>query len=303
MRRSARRVITVAAAVGILALTVAPADAATQAKTSPAAVAAPNCGGQPNVISLTGTVMHCTFDDEFDGSSLDRSKWTPVTSATSGLIAGPVGCFVSAPNNISVADGTLNLTARKESTPFVCPDRYGWFASQYTAGQVASSGLFSQTYGRVMIRAKFPAATVAGLQSSLWMWPQNLPATGLQGEIDIAEEYSSTPDRVIPYLHYGFNTRSMNLSTWTNVPTNYTCLIDNVNAFHTYAVEWTPTTLTIGYDGKFCLQDHVAATGPSPFNQPFFIALTQSLGINNNAFNAKTPLPALTQIDYVRAWK
>jgi hypothetical protein len=96
MRRSARRVITVAAAVGILALTVAPADAATQVKTSPGVAVAPNCGGQPNVISLTGTVMHCTFDDEFDGSSLDRSKWTPVTSATSGLIAGPVGCVVNA---------------------------------------------------------------------------------------------------------------------------------------------------------------------------------------------------------------
>jgi hypothetical protein len=43
---------------------------------------------------------------------------------------------------------------------------------------------------------------------------------------------------------------------------------------------------------------------PAPFDQPFFLALTQALGIGGNAFNpATTPLPATTQIDYVRIWQ
>jgi hypothetical protein len=43
---------------------------------------------------------------------------------------------------------------------------------------------------------------------------------------------------------------------------------------------------------------------PAPFDQPFFIALTQALGVGTNSFNpATTPLPATTSIDYVRVWK
>jgi hypothetical protein len=34
------------------------------------------------------------------------------------------------------------------------------------------------------------------------------------------------------------------------------------------------------------------------------IALTQELGIGGNAFNpASTPLPATTEVDYVRVWR
>jgi len=35
------------------------------------------------------------------------------------------------------------------------------------------------------------------------------------------------------------------------------------------------------------------STGSEPFNEPFFIALTQS---------SSTPLPATTEVDWVRAW-
>jgi hypothetical protein len=42
----------------------------------------------------------------------------------------------------------------------------------------------------------------------------------------------------------------------------------------------------------------------APFDQPFFIALTQALGVGTNALDpSSTPLPATTSIDYVRVWK
>ncbi|MDT4912152.1 MAG: hypothetical protein QOC66_1280 [Pseudonocardiales bacterium] len=307
MRRLACLLLTAALAVlTTLAVANGPAGAGTAKPTATATAAAPpTCGGYATVPKLGGAgLWYCSFDDEFSGSSLDPTKWTPVTSTMSGLIAGPVGCFVDSPNNISVGNGVLSLTARKEAKPFTCTNRYGWYGTEYTAGQVASSGLFSQTYGRFAIRAKFPASTVAGLQSALWMWPQNLPSTGLQGEIDIAEEYSVSADRVVPYLHYNYDADSVNVATKTNIPTNYYCMINNVNAFHEYTLDWTPRTISIFYDGKMCLQNNLDPQGPSPFNQPFFLALTQSLGIKNNLFNpATTQLPATTQVDYVRVWK
>ena len=72
--------------------------------------------------------------------------------------------------------------------------------------------------------------------------------------------------------------------------TNNECMIPNLAAFHTYAVEWTTTSIKIIYDGRTCL--------------PFSIALTQALGVGTNEFDpGSTPLPATTQLDYVRVWK
>jgi beta-glucanase (GH16 family) len=121
------------------------------------------------------------------------------------------------------------------------------------------------------------------------------------GEIDIAEIYSRYADRAIPYIHYDAATYDPNV-------TNTACLISNVAAFHTYAVEWTTSTLKIVYDGQTCLVDSWNPASPlikpQPFDQPFIIALTQALGIDTNAFDpATTPLPATTSVDYVRVWK
>ena len=261
---------------------------------------------QQSCVSLPksgGGSWTCTFDDEFDGSALDTSTWMPITTAGNGLANGPA-CWVDSPSNISVSGGTLNLTARKDEQPFTCPSKKGAFTTQYSSGQVATYGKFAQTYGRFSVRASFPAATVAGLQSSLWMWPQNNMTTGLTGEIDIAEVYSIYADRAIPYLHYAYDPTTVDAASGTNVVTNNYCLIQNVNAFHEYTLEWTPTTMTIRYDGATCLVDHYRTVGASPFDQPYFVALTSALGIGGNAYDPDTtPLPATTRIDWVRAWR
>jgi hypothetical protein len=59
--------------------------------------------------------------------------------------------------------------------------------------------------------------------------------------------------------------------------TSYDCLI-NQGWCNTYGVDWTPTAITVMYNGQPCLIDH-PSTGSEPFNQPFFIALTQALGV------------------------
>jgi beta-glucanase (GH16 family) len=308
MKLGLRRPSILAAAAFALLGSGVPAAAGSPAPTSarPAAhpPAAPNCGAP--VARPGGGTWTCSFDDEFSGSTLDRTKWVPVTSALSGTMGGPA-CYVDNPSNISVSNGVLNLTARKAPAPFTCSVQGYPLATQYTSGQVATTGKFSQTYGRFAVRAKFPATTVAGLQSSLWMWPQDSATSGSSGEIDIAEEYSQYADRAVPYLHYPYNPLTSALGTNTNIVTNNQCLIANVNAFHEYAIDWTPTTITVEYDGQTCLVDNYVSTlpdGAAPFNQPFFMVLTQALGIYSNAFVPdQTPLPATTQVDWVHIYK
>jgi beta-glucanase (GH16 family) len=85
-------------------------------------------------------------------------------------------------------------------------------------------------------------------------------------------------------------------------------MISNPAAFHTYAVEWTSSSIKIIYDGSTCLlhtfNPALPLTNAQPFDQPFIIALTQALGIATNQFDpGTTPLPATTEVDYVRVWQ
>jgi beta-glucanase (GH16 family) len=262
---------------------------------------APTCGGTA-IAKASGALWKCTVDDEFNGTTLNTALWVPSLTSTYGYHSG-VECVVNTPNNISVSGGYLNLTARKEAAPFVCKSPYGNYTTQYTAATVSTSGKFSQAYGRFEVRAKFPAATVAGLQSSIWLFPEAATKYGvwpLSGEIDIAETYSQYPDRAIPFIHYGAAALDPNITN------NYCMLAPGV--FNTYTAEWTTSSIKVMFNGTTCINDSwnpaLPLAGQQPFDQPFFISLTQALGINTNVFDpATTPLPATTQIDYVRAWK
>ena len=278
----------------------------TTTTSAPAAVPADSgsdCGGAPPDIASSGQPWTCTFDDEFNGSSLDPTKWIAQQTSDSGYHSGNE-CYVNSPNNVSVSGGTLNLTVRAEAAPFLCPDPFGDYLTQYTSGMVSTYHRFSQTYGLFEVRAKFPADTVPGVQTTLWLWPVNSKAYGLlwpdSGEIDFAEWYSEYSGIDIPIVHYN---RAIG-ATDTNTAH---CALPAPDTFHTYGLEWTPTSLTILLDGNVCMVDDwqpaLPLSKPEPFDRPFIMSLTQALGIQTNNFNpASTPLPATTQIDWVRVW-
>jgi beta-glucanase (GH16 family) len=260
----------------------------TTTTTAPTNTTPSGCQGT-TPLGLSGN-WNCSFDDEFSGTSLNTSLWQPQLTANSLYVAGP-DCYVNNPSTISESGGLLNLSVVKVPQ-FAC---VGSYSSQYEAGMVTTSGRFKQTYGAFEVNAKLPTGTTPGLQETFWLYPQTLtygkwPASG---EIDFAEFYSQYLNSDIPYIHYSLSGSDPNV-------TAYNCTI-NPTQFNTYGVDWTPTSITILYNGNVCLVDH-PINGPAPFNEPFFIALTQALGLGTNAPTANTPLPATTQIDWVRAW-
>lgn len=243
----------------------------------------------------------CTFVDEFDGATLDTSKWLVQNTADSGYHSGNE-CFVGPGKNVSVSGGRLHLTVLQEAAPFVCASPSGHYVTQHSSGMVSTWKRFSQAYGRFEIRARFPDVKVPGIQSALWLYPQDLLYGGWphSGEIDIAEFYSKYADRAIPYIHYEQSGKDPTV-------TNNHCRIKNPSKFHIYAAVWTPSSITITYDGENCLvhkwNPARPLEGAAPFDKPFIVVLTQALGITGNAFDQRTtPLPATTQIDYVRVW-
>jgi beta-glucanase (GH16 family) len=261
--------------------------------TSPGSGASPPCQGT-TPLGLPGN-WSCTFDDEFNGTSLNTNDWVPQVTASSGYVNGATACYQDNPQTISVSGGYLNLTALQVA-PFTCPDGSNSFTTSYEAGMVSTDGLFDQTYGAFEVSAKLPPSVVEGLQETMWLYPQTLTYGPWpdSGEIDFAEFYSEFPGLDVPYIHYADSSTDPNA-------TSYDCLI-NQDAFNTYGVDWTPTSITVLYNGQPCLVD-TPSTGSEPFDQPFFIALTQALGVGTNPFTpGTTELPATTQIDWVRAW-
>ncbi len=255
-----------------------------------------DCG--QTIYKSDGTPWKCTFADDFNGSSLDRTKWVPQLTSTSGYNQG-TGCFVDSPRTISQSGGQLQLSTIRENLPFYCASGSSYFGTWYNSGMVTSFTKFAQAYGRFEFRATFPDVGTPGLQSSLWLWPENYFTYGaLSGEIDVAEWYSSYSDRVIPYLHY------TPLLGDPNMTNNY-CMVTRGQP-HTYRLDWTPTSITISYDDKVCLRNTnwlpLGLLSPAPFNVPFFLALTQMPGAGDNAPTWATPQVGTMKVDYVRVW-
>jgi beta-glucanase (GH16 family) len=254
----------------------------------------------------------CTFDDEFDGTSLDPTKWMPQLTANSGFMTGSPGsyvCYVNTPQAISVSGGTLDLSV-VQTPPSACMGVVGLLGpTMFDGGEVMSYKLFSQQYGYFEARAQLPASTSPGLQETFWLYPEDLTKYGKwpdSGEIDWAEFYSSLPDNDVPAIHYPGSKNDPNA-------TNDKCAIageSTAGQWHTYGVLWTPTTITSYYDGQPCLTDTYAPyvtspdSPPQPFDQPFFLAFTAALGEETDMYTpGVTQLPATTKIDYVRVWQ
>lgn len=290
--------------VVVRARVVRPASAAPSAVTSATPTSATSttaplgdaCG--PRVLKADGTPWACTFVDNFDGTSLDRTKWVAQTNFVSGTAAAHA-CYRDDPRNVSVGGGTLNLTVRRESTPIACENKSLGATSDYSAGSVMTYRLFSQKYGRFEARMKAPATSVPGLQEDFWLWPDDRDATSLiwpaAGEIDVAELYSQYPKLNIPYLHYTA------WDNWGPVPglnTSWTCSAPR-GVYNTYTLDWTATEVRIGVNGKTCL---VNKRGDIAFQRRYILAFSQMLGTAANALTANTPLPSTMNVDYVRVW-
>jgi beta-glucanase (GH16 family) len=244
---------------------------------------------------MVGAFWQCTFADNFDGRSLDRSTWTPQVHHGSGTTTARA-CHVDSPETIAVDGGHLRLTVRAATTPVVCDKVPG----QYIAGSVSTHRKFSQQYGRFEARVKVHPTTAPGLQEAFWLWPDDRVTSSVvwpaAGEIDIAETYSQYPTLAIPFLHY---TANDNGGPRPGLNTAWNCSATR-GVFNTYVLTWTPTTIRIDVNGRTCLTN---TSGDPAFQKPYIVAFTSALGIDRNALTPTTPIPASMSVDYVRVWR
>lgn len=270
----------------------------------------------------TGTEVKPLWQDEFSGSSLDSSKWEPMIG--NGDVVGNPGWgnneleyYTGRPENVTVKDGTLVITARKENitAPADSPEKgksYTW-----TSARIRTAGKFSRTYGKFEIRAKMPVGK--GLWPAIWMLPEpnEYGTWAANGEIDIAEGWGSKPDVIAHTLHYGGQWPN-NVSKGVTVPfPNSGPNSGKLNDWHTYTLEWTSDEMRWLVDGVETAKqtawwsaknnppqsDADLNPWPAPFDRPFHLLLNLAVGGNFDGNpDATTPNQAQMLVDYVRVY-
>lgn len=256
------------------------------------------CGGE-RPRKPSGARYACTFTENFDGDQLDRSRWMVQETWFSGMTSGDRDCYVDSPRTVTVGDGAAHISAEKLADPFTCSSPYGDFTTQRIAGTIATRGAFAQTFGRFEFRARFPASTRPGAHAALWLYPADntYGAWPRSGEIDVAEWLSGDADRVYPAARYAPDPLRPQGS----------CPLRSPASWHRYGVEWTRHAMRFLLDGRVCLVRHWAPsaplTTPEPFDQPFYVVITQASGILDNAPTSTTPAHAQLDVDWVRVWR
>jgi beta-glucanase (GH16 family) len=286
-RRFHRRVL-VAAAV----LAVAATYAAIQVGS-----AAPHASAAVTPAALGPLV----WADDFNGAAgtaPDGSKWGHDIGG-SGWGNNELEYYTSSTSNAAMdGQGHLVITARREN-----PAGYGcWYGScTYTSARLNTSGKFSQQYGHIEASIKMPRGQ--GIWPAFWALGDNIGSVGWpnSGEMDIMETIGSTTGTNHGSMHGpGYSGGSPLTGTYT-LP-NGQSLAD---AFHTYAIDWSPNLVSFSVDGNVYETHTPADTNGNPwvFNHPFFLILNVAVGGNwPGSPNGSTVFPQQMLIDYIHVY-
>lgn len=256
-----------------------------------------------NPLDKEGYVLD--FSEEFNGDSLDSTKWTDYylphwTSNPENAKANyrfENGCLVEYITKDQQAwspehDGTVKSSAimsfdkswiHNFSGTTENNDRNTWYG-------------YKTKYGYFEIRAKLADCGGGGHQA-WWMVgmqedTNNWFDSKQTGEIDILETFYSTPD-AWRIAAYGWNDPNFQTSWYLSqdpVPSG-----SPTEEFHVYAMEWTPTRLNFYYDNQ--LFKTIYDSPDYDMGMILNIYTDAGSGVHNDVW------PKEWAIDYVRVWK
>ncbi|MFJ6795433.1 lectin [Streptomyces sp. NPDC091268] len=239
-----------------------------------------------------------TFSDEFDGpagSAVDGGKWQVETGDN---VDNHERQYYTAGNRNAALDGQghLVITARREnSADYPC-----WYGRcEYTSARLNTAGRFTTTYGRVEARMKIPRGQ--GMWPAFWMLGDDIGRVGwpASGEIDVMENVGFEPSAVHGTLHGPGYSGSGGIGAGYSLPGGQAF----ADAFHTFAVDWSPNAVTWSVDGVVYQRRTPADLGGRQwvFDKPFFLILNLAVGgYWPGDPDGSTAFPQQLLVDYVR---
>ncbi|MCR5077168.1 MAG: family 16 glycosylhydrolase [Prevotella sp.] len=261
------------------------------------------------------------WQDDFNGSALDEKAWNIEVNGDGG---GNQEMQFYRRDNVSVTDGNLVLTARRED----------YSGKKFTSGRINSRNKAAFKHGIMQARVKIPK-TANGLWPAYWMMGNDYAQSGWPrcGEMDILEMghfngiNNGTQDRYFAgTLHYG---KSASNEDHQQYSMDFTAPAENPvenDEYHIFTVEWDGNNLNMYYDlegykaaqkrrARYFTQGITASeevNSPGKyFQKPFFFIFNLAVGGSfTNIYNpnAITALPnpgdeAKMLVDWVRVYQ
>ena len=227
------------------------------------------------------------WSDEFNGSSLDTSKWGFETgTGASGWGNNELQYYTDRTDNAYVADGALHIRAKKES--------YG--GKNYTSARLNTNGKFTFQYGYVEARLALPSNQ--GIWPAFWMLGANIGSVGWPscGEIDIMEAINAE-NKTYATCHWNCNGHAeYGQSSGTFDRTQY----------HTYGLQWDSQYIRMFVDGNKIYEMYIEnnAGDTDEFHKPFYLLLNVAVGGNWPGFSVDdSAFPQEMKVDYVRVYQ
>ncbi len=247
------------------------------------------------------TEWEVVWEDEFQGSEIDRTHWEHMIGDGSaygipGWGNNELQYYTDRPENSYVSQGSLFIVARDES----------YQGNEYTSARLRSKYLAEFKYGRIEARIKVPRGQ--GIWPAFWMLPTESPYGGWAagGEIDVVETIN------IPYdahgtIHFG--------GEWPRNQMNGGSVslgVDLSEDFHVYALEWEPDSFIWFIDGNEYYtvrsdqwySENGGNNERAPFDHYFHMLLNVAVGGNwPGPPDQTTQFPQYLTVDWVRVSK
>ena len=231
------------------------------------------------------------FEDDFEGSSSipDESKWVLCEKGTATWARYLSESYDQAYQK----DGSLYLIGEMVD-------------GEYKTGAIETRGKFDFTYGKVECRARF-VRRPQGNHTGIWMMPappaEQWPKSG---EIDIMEHLNNQ-DVIYETIHSWYSDDMGHKDD----PKSQAEVTVNNEDWNVYGLIWTSETITYLVNGEKHLEypnlnlDGENAQWQWPFDHPFYLILSQSLG-GKGTWEGEiddSELPAIFEIDWIKVMK
>lgn len=262
------------------------------------------------------------WNDEFNGTELDESKWTWET----GFSRNEELQWYQR-DNVFFENGCVVLEGRIEKVPNpnYNPSSSDWREkreyAEYTSACIKTPGKFEFKYGTLIVRAKIPITRGAWpaiwTLGNKWEWPLN-------GEVDLLEMYLKEGiPQVWANACWGSNTRWS--AVWDSSTKPVADFIKEdplwVEKYHIWKMEWTPDAIKLYIDDELRNTIETSKTkngsgnGNNPlegaYKNPFsndeegfgqYILLNLALGAGGGTPD-NSYFPLKYYIDYVRVYQ
>ncbi len=249
------------------------------------------------------------FADEFNGTALDTRVWNTESNGDGG---GNQELQYYLPSNVSVANGHLVITARRQS--------YG--GKSFTSGRINTMGKVAFKHGMVQASIKLPR-TANGLWPAFWLMGNDLnsgTSWPYCGEIDVLEAGGSqgitegTQERFfVSALHWGPYQNGQHPMYSRTTTASYS-LQDG--QFHTYTMMWDQQKISMYLDDdtepyfEMNINDTSQQNSAGNyFHKQFFLLLNVAVGGNIPGILDPGGITALNggeqtmEVDYVRVYQ